>query len=137
MRLGTRLRRVENDSLDEMGRCPIGEIGTRTRKRTITSVKPIVVRHEPRVQPRVYTCSRCAGQDPQSSSCGLGQVGELIRDHLEIAFGQCDYDQSACDAYLLCDTVAQGRQVRNSRSEEHTSELQSLMRTSYAVFCLK
>src|SRR3546814_4085083 len=25
----------------------------------------------------------------------------------------------------------------NARSEEHTSELQSLMRTSYAVFCLK
>src|SRR3546814_2341384 len=25
----------------------------------------------------------------------------------------------------------------NSRSEEHTSELQSLMRHSYAVFCLK
>src|SRR3546814_10207933 len=29
----------------------------------------------------------------------------------------------------------QGRPVR--RSDEHTSELQSLMRTSYAVFCLK
>src|SRR3546814_1311074 len=27
--------------------------------------------------------------------------------------------------------------VRGSRSEEHTSELQSLMRISYAVFCLK
>src|SRR3546814_1603136 len=26
---------------------------------------------------------------------------------------------------------------RHSRSEEHTSELQSLMRISYAVFCLK
>src|SRR3546814_3598169 len=26
---------------------------------------------------------------------------------------------------------------RKSRSEEHTSELQSLMRISYAVFCLK
>src|SRR3546814_9013049 len=26
---------------------------------------------------------------------------------------------------------------RGDRSEEHTSELQSLMRTSYAVFCLK
>src|SRR3546814_7950847 len=25
----------------------------------------------------------------------------------------------------------------HSRSEEHTSELQSLMRTSYAVYCLK
>src|SRR3546814_9372866 len=27
--------------------------------------------------------------------------------------------------------------IRIFRSEEHTSELQSLMRTSYAVFCLK
>src|SRR3546814_4379142 len=27
--------------------------------------------------------------------------------------------------------------LRASRSEEHTSELQSLMRISYAVFCLK
>src|SRR3546814_4415241 len=27
--------------------------------------------------------------------------------------------------------------VRLARSEEHTSELQSLMRSSYAVFCLK
>src|SRR3546814_2471924 len=28
-------------------------------------------------------------------------------------------------------------EVRLGRSEEHTSELQSLMRISYAVFCLK
>src|SRR3546814_5002106 len=28
-------------------------------------------------------------------------------------------------------------EIENSRSEEHTSELQSLMRISYAVFCLK
>src|SRR3546814_3088455 len=29
------------------------------------------------------------------------------------------------------------RALRHRRSEEHTSELQSLMRTPYAVFCLK
>src|SRR3546814_9506825 len=29
------------------------------------------------------------------------------------------------------------RAAQTRRSEEHTSELQSLMRTSYAVFCLK
>src|SRR3546814_1432488 len=29
------------------------------------------------------------------------------------------------------------RRLREPRSEEHTSELQSLMRISYAVFCLK
>src|SRR3546814_6211873 len=30
-----------------------------------------------------------------------------------------------------------GGRTRGQRSEEHTSELQSLMRISYAVFCLK
>src|SRR3546814_6332255 len=34
------------------------------------------------------------------------------------------------------DTSLRGS-ILNDRSEEHTSELQSLMRTSYAVFCLK
>src|SRR3546814_6588963 len=29
------------------------------------------------------------------------------------------------------------QRVRRERSEEHTSEFQSLMRNSYAVFCLK
>src|SRR3546814_6421537 len=32
---------------------------------------------------------------------------------------------------------AQGAVLRAGRSEEHTSEIQSLMRISYAVFCLK
>src|SRR3546814_3880263 len=32
---------------------------------------------------------------------------------------------------------AAGRTTKPKRSEEHTSELQSLMRISYAVFCLK
>src|SRR3546814_9411643 len=40
---------------------------------------------------------------------------------------------------LAKDAVDQGRlaHVRAARSEEHTSELQSLMRISYAVFCLQ
>src|SRR3546814_2585947 len=33
--------------------------------------------------------------------------------------------------------VIRAAQQAQPRSEEHTSELQSLMRTSYAVFCLK
>src|SRR3546814_10610383 len=33
--------------------------------------------------------------------------------------------------------VANGRALTQARSEELTSELQSLMRISYAVFCLK
>src|SRR3546814_2660905 len=34
-------------------------------------------------------------------------------------------------------TLYRGGQIDVNRSEEHTSELQSLMRISYAVFCLK
>src|SRR3546814_4995215 len=36
-----------------------------------------------------------------------------------------------------CIAAAPCRAASAARSEEHTSELQSLMRTSYAVFCLK
>src|SRR3546814_15437453 len=40
--------------------------------------------------------------------------------------------ESAANATVLGDWISAW-----SRSEEHTSELQSLMRISYAVFCLK
>src|SRR3546814_2191825 len=41
-------------------------------------------------------------------------------------------------ASRMCRTRrAAGRGCGSTRSEEHTSELQSLMRISYAVFCLK
>src|SRR3546814_10768410 len=40
--------------------------------------------------------------------------------------------------HVALDPVGLGEiAMRARRSEEHTSELQSLMRTSYAVFCLK
>src|SRR3546814_8296475 len=39
--------------------------------------------------------------------------------------------------WLGTDWVGKNWLVKSIRSEEHTSELQSLMRISYAVFCLK
>src|SRR3546814_8034033 len=45
-------------------------------------------------------------------------------------------DQRAALRAVVFEDAAPGR-VRRIRSEEHTSELQSLMRISYAVFCLK
>src|SRR3546814_5797723 len=47
-------------------------------------------------------------------------------EHVEMQF--------LSDVYLRCPDC-DGKRFR--RSEEHTSELQSLMRISYAVFCLK
>src|SRR3546814_179798 len=55
------------------------------------------------------------------------------------AFGNCGFGVQ--DGVLrLCFKVQNGilhRRIFRARSEEHTSELQSLMRISYAVFCLK
>src|SRR3546814_11672358 len=44
-----------------------------------------------------------------------------------LAFGGCG----------ACGRFGAAEQALEPRSEEHTSELQSLMRISYAVFCLK
>src|SRR3546814_7950183 len=41
------------------------------------------------------------------------------------------------DGIGVCLCALRGEDLEEQRSEEHTSELQSLMRISYAVFCLK
>src|SRR3546814_8024395 len=57
---------------------------------------------------------------------GVRRIG-----HVEIAeVGDREYDVPAAIKLIV-------RLADRARSEEHTSELQSLMRISYAVFCLK
>src|SRR3546814_19681980 len=49
-----------------------------------------------------------------------------------------DGDRAADRLHMVVNTLLRrAHQVVRQRSEEHTSELQSLMRISYAVFCLK
>src|SRR3546814_12891416 len=55
-------------------------------------------------------------------------------------FGARRVSQSAVFAFMatsILQIVAALSGAETLRSEEHTSELQSLMRISYAVFCLK
>src|SRR3546814_2632369 len=56
------------------------------------------------------------------------------RHQLEVARLQLQVNGAAGEAGLL---QAARHLLAERRSEEHTSELQSLMRISYAVFCLK
>src|SRR3546814_5673954 len=90
-----------------------------------------------------------------------GRLGESIRCVVSVSMLTEGWDANtvthvlgirAFGTQLLCEQVI-GRALRrqsyelnedgpykglfNVRSEEHTSELQSLMRISYAVFCLK
>src|SRR3546814_1417332 len=49
---------------------------------------------------------------------------------------QGQYPLLVSDRYLIVDAALARARDLGTRSEEHTSELQSLMRISYAVFCL-
>src|SRR3546814_9259535 len=49
----------------------------------------------------------------------------------------CDHRQERGDRFLSAPSCDGRCMTTTARSEEHTSELQSLMRISYAVFCLK
>src|SRR3546814_1387576 len=59
----------------------------------------------------------------------------LLKGHDEVANAAMPIE--ACEMALLRVVHAAGLPDPGERSEEHTSELQSLMRSSYAVFCLK
>src|SRR3546814_6881828 len=66
-------------------------------------------------------------------------IWTLSKDARGLLVQADDWDEMArkldLDAAVLKNTIQ--RFNANARSEEHTSELQSLMRISYAVFCLK
>src|SRR3546814_10064954 len=79
---------------------------------------------------------------------GRGQeAGKRLRVHVQIdehhsAKDFAFYRNEATLAFVQAGEIArfghrEQRAVPAIRSEEHTSELQSLMRISYAVFCLK
>src|SRR3546814_8508164 len=72
---------------------------------------------------------------PQSQFCdsGFAKLDPLLRDP---ATGP-KLDLAALGLQPQRATVLYAPTFYPSRSEEHTSELQSLMRISYAVFCLK
>src|SRR3546814_1421711 len=67
---------------------------------------------------------------------GLDLVEQMIRVAAgeKLAFTQ---DDVKLNGWAIETRVYAEDPYRNFRSEEHTSELQSLMRSSYAVFCLK
>src|SRR3546814_4502379 len=86
----------------------------------------------------------------QADAVGGGDHRALDRDVGQCGIGQprLDVDRRGGEEQGLREQAAeivggavaaqrQRRRLEMARSEEHTSELQSLMRISYAVFCLK
>src|SRR3546814_6102498 len=90
---------------------------------------PLRQRQQPRMADR-----RRAGRHDQlrRRRDGSDQVMSVPPPFLPYGRQVIDDDDVAAVAEVL-----RGEFLTTGRSEEHTSELQSLMRISYAVFCLK
>src|SRR3546814_2768049 len=115
--------------IDIPGRRPFGErpvsIGYDPNKqgRDDAALAVVALPDRPGGKFRVLEKIRCNGKDFE------GQAEEIKR--VAARYNVVD---------IAIDTTAHGLAVWEhvrKRSEEHTSELQSLMRISYAVFCLK
>src|SRR3546814_2414216 len=88
---------------------------------------------------------------PLFPQCGFSSRAIAILDHLGVDYESVDVLQDqevrqGIKEFSDWPTIPQlyvkgefvgGSDIMMERSEEHTSELQSLMRISYAVFCLK
>src|SRR3546814_2340088 len=78
-----------------------------------------------RLEPRALVVARQRAQEPEALVCEVGRHGRQInspRNYVGAHWGAT----GACPRIPVA-----------PRSEERTSELQSLMRISYAVFCLQ
>src|SRR3546814_10153727 len=86
-----------------------------------------------------------AGRQPLETPCGYLPVGIAARSfqqrYLALRTFQKGMAKVDDQHWIVTDSRSEGRiqgtGIIGHRSEEHTSELQSLMRISYAVFCLK
>src|SRR3546814_10791201 len=94
---------------------------------------------------------------PQDSLDEIAPVGKHVEDHAAAGAGavvptraltrharaiidpvaEIEPEANHLAEEAVIDQLAQSTHAAQMRSEEHTSELQSLMRISYAVFCLK
>src|SRR3546814_10192567 len=67
----------------------------------------------------------------------IGLLATIVAVNVLPATGKARTEKAKADIATLEQALDQYRLDNITRSEEHTSELQSLMRISYAVFCLK
>src|SRR3546814_6371602 len=97
---------------------------------------------------RIARLARRRRDDHDSARYERSQKDACVDDHLSHQDRQADqtradqrkeYGSRKCTARPVALRLRRvlGRAGGSVRSEEHTSELQSLMRISYAVFCLK
>src|SRR3546814_6462895 len=130
MRLLQVMQRFGKAFLQQPGIAPVGEnfprIGARCKPAGIGRFRSLPVALE------VMSDTKRAPGAPQRA------IGFRRRRQMAQRVIDADYpDRGDPRALMSASTLPNVRDEKPERSEEHTSELQSLLRNSYAVFCLK
>src|SRR3546814_2386024 len=89
-------------------------------------------------RPRPWIARSKPGDDKDGETpCPPTGMGKAARRPAGLGLGSTSPGDRAGTVMLTIYSDDHRHQHGKARSEEHTSELQSLMRISYAVFCLK
>src|SRR3546814_4514745 len=104
----------------------------------IDTYQPLFTRIDPKqIEAMTEASKETMGQPVAASAAPTISIDDFAR--LDLRIGKvlvCEFVEGS-DKLLRFELDAGELGKRQIRSEEHTSELQSLMRISYAVFCLK
>src|SRR3546814_2576492 len=94
---------------------------------------------ERRVQekPDLMTIRRCTVEHPFGTIKRMSGGGRFLTRGLRRVKAEAALSVLAFNIIRASNAFGTGALMSRGRSDEHTSELQSLMRSSYAVFCLK
>src|SRR3546814_6120646 len=79
---------------------------------------------------------KAARREQHARTAAFEHVCRLVAAHARVDRHQCGADAVDCQARDAPFDMVRRPDRDPIRSEEHTSELQSLMRNSYSVFCL-
>src|SRR3546814_6467116 len=99
-------------------------------------LQPILVRRDP-VRPEMYEIIAGERRWRAAQQAQLHEIPVLLRELSDQEAAEVALIENIQRENLSPIEEAEGYRRLIERSEEHTSELQSLMRISYAVFCLK
>src|SRR3546814_7703212 len=84
------------------------------------------------------TLFRSTSSDPELSATNWSNSNQTNNSTTRLFWQRkCKKALHTLQAFRSCVSTGSTDESDTARSEEHTSELQSLMRISYAVFCLK
>src|SRR3546814_1514983 len=103
---------------------------------TPDALETVLKAARPHATRRLLVAFGCGGDRDRGKRPLMGEVTARLADRVYVTDDNPRSEDAAAIRAAIMAACPGGIEIGDRRSEEHTSELQSLMRISYAVFCL-